>query len=560
MNETRDGTAPRHSAAAALVDTRAEDWRVLAVLGPYRLLLVATLLTLFRSGYGPDLLALLDPSVFYNGCLAYAIAALALLLLGVYRVPGLGAQAHLHLAVDAVAIGLLVVGAGGIASGLGILLLPPVVGSSLVIRPRLAAVHAATATLTLFAAEFAHQLQSRIWDASEYSQAGLLGLMFFVSGLVANLVAQRARRSEAMAARVGSEYLNLSRLSENIIESMHAGVCVIDADERVRMVNAAARRMLGEPLTPGKPLVAVAPTLAAALHDWRAGRNQSAPLHAEATGREVTCRFTRLGWRDDAPTLLVLDDAALLREQAQQIKLAALGRLTAGIAHEIRNPLSAILQAGQLLAESPQIRGEDQRLLAMIQRHAGRIEGIVRSVLELSRRDRGQARLIGLRDALLRSAALYRESHPHRTRPIEIGDVGAHLQVCFDPEHLQQVLFNLWDNSFEHGGRGGRDVTVRVRARIDSSDGAIEMEVSDDGVGIDTAEQERIFEPFFTTHAGGTGLGLFLCRELCEYNRARLSHVSGGPGATFRIRFATLIVPRAATRPAADTRPSREGL
>ena len=113
------------------------------------------------------------------------------------------------------------------------------------IRPRLAAVHAAAATLTMFAAEFGYQLQARTWDASEYSQAGLLGLMFFVSGLVANLVAQRARRSEAMAARVGSEYLNLSRLSENIIESMHTGVLVIDATDRVRVANAAARRLAG---------------------------------------------------------------------------------------------------------------------------------------------------------------------------------------------------------------------------------------------------------------------------------------------------------------------------
>lgn len=537
VNDTAHGPATRLSAARQLVDARAEDWRVLAVLGPYRLLLVAILLTLFRSGYGPDFFLLLQSKNFYYGCLGYAVAALLLLLLGVYRTPGLRIQAHLHLAADAVAIGLLVVAAGGVASGLGILLLPPVVGSSLVIRPRLAAVHAAAATLTMFAAEFVWQLQSRTWDVGDYSQAGLLGLMFFVSGLVANLVAQRARRSEAMAARVGSEYLNLSRLSENIIESMHTGVCVVDGDDRIRVVNAAARRMIGETLQPGQPLATVSPTLAATVRDWRGGRSQTAPLHAEATGREVTCRFTRLGWGDDAPILLMLDDAALLREQAQQIKLAALGRLSAGIAHEIRNPLSAITQAGQLLAESPEIHGDNQRLLAMIQRHAGRIDGIVRNVLDLSRRDRGHPRLIGLREWLLRTAALYHESHPHEARPIEIGDIGAQLQVCFDPEHLQQVLFNLWDNSFEHGARGDRSVTVLVQADADTTDGAVELEISDDGAGIDAAQHERIFEPFFTTHAGGTGLGLFLCRELCEYNQARLSHVISGSGATFRIRF-----------------------
>jgi two-component system sensor histidine kinase PilS (NtrC family) len=536
VNDASDPPA-RRLGAATRIDARAEDWRVLAVLGPYRLLLVAILLTLFRSGYGPDFFLLLHSKTFYYGCLGYAVAALMLLLLGVYRAPGLRAQAHLHLATDAAAMGLLVYGAGGVASGLGILLLPPVVGTGLVVRPRLAAVHAATATLTMFAAEFACQMQGRAWDAGEFSQAGLLGLMFFVSALVANLVAQRARRSEAMAARVGSEYLNLSRLSENIIESMHTGVCVVDSSDRIRVVNAAARRMIGEALQPGRAIESASPTLAAAVSHWRRGQSQLSPMHAEVTGREVTCRFTRLGWGDEAPTLLMLDDAAQLREQAQQIKLAALGRLSAGIAHEIRNPLSAITQAGQLLAESAEIQGDNQRLLAMILRHAGRIDGIVRNVLDLSRRDRGHPRLIGLREWLLRTAALYHESHPHQGRPIEIGDVGERLQVRFDPEHLQQVLFNLWDNSFEHGVRERQDVTVIIQAAVDGASGAVELDVSDDGTGIDAAQHERIFEPFFTTHAGGTGLGLFLCRELCEYNQARLSHVAGGPGATFRIRF-----------------------
>ncbi|WP_281784707.1 sensor histidine kinase [Sinimarinibacterium flocculans] len=531
---------------------RAEDWRVLTVLGPYRLLLVAILLTLFRSGYGPDFLLLLQPLTFFYGCLAYAISALVLLLLGVYRAPGLRAQAHLHLLVDSAAIGLLVYGAGGVASGLGILLLPPVVGGSLVIRPRLAAVHAAAATLTMFAAEFGYQLQARTWDASEYSQAGLLGLMFFVSGLVANLVAQRARRSEAMAARVGSEYLNLSRLSENIIESMHTGVCVVDGDDRVRVVNAAARRLIGDALQPSRPIAEAAPALAGALRAWRSGHSAAEPLHAEATGREVTSRFTRLGWGGTAPTLVMLDDAAQLREQAQQIKFAALGRLSAGIAHEIRNPLSAITQAGQLLAEAPEIQGENQRLLAMIQRHAGRIDRIVRDVLDLSRRDRGSRRSIRLRDWLLRTAALYHESHPHQPRPIEMGDVGTHLHVHFDPEHLRQILFNLWDNSFEHGAAGGRSVSVLMQAGIDGADGAVELDIIDDGAGIDAAQHDRIFEPFFTTHAGGTGLGLFLCRELCEYNQARLSHVPGAAGATFRIRFGAPADRRGAARHAEE--------
>ncbi len=556
MSESPPSPAPAAAAAPEArprqliaPPARADDWRILSVLGPYRLLLVATLLTLYRSKLAPDFVGLLPLDDLYFGCLGYALAALLLLLLGAFRRPGLQIQAHINLAVDTGTIAVLVYSAGGIGSGLGILLVPPVVACSLVLSPRLATVHAAAATLVMFAAETMHQLQAQAWDSSDYSQTGLLGLMFFASSLVANLVAQRARRSEAMAERVGSEFISLSRLSENIIEAMHTGVLVVDEQDRVRVANAAARRLLGESLPAGIAAAQVLPSLDSALRAWRDGRDGPVlPIADARGGRELTVRFTRLGWGAETQLLVLLEDAAQLREQAQQIKLAALGRLSAGIAHEIRNPLSAIVQAGQLLAESPSSSAEDRRLLAMIQRHAHRIERIVRDVLDLSRRDPSRQVPLRLREWLTRTAALYHESHPHAVRPIELADVPRDVEVRFDPEHLQQVLFNLWDNSFEHGERAGLSVSVLLQVTR-SADGAALLDISDNGPGISTALHERIFEPFFTTHAAGTGLGLYLCRELCEYNQARLSHVPSRHGATFRIRFSA--VPNPASTAAA---------
>ncbi len=533
-HRARQPAAPRPFTEPA----RLEDWRILAVLGPYRLLLVATLLSLYRSGFAPEFFQRLSAPAFYYGCLVYVIFALVLLLLGAYRRPGLRIQAHLHCLADTLTIGTLVYAAGGIGSGLGILLVPPVIGCSLVLSPRLAAVQAAVATLGMFAAETAQQLNTHAWDSSDYSQTGLLGLMFFASSLVANLVAQRARRSEAVAERVGSEFMNLSRLSESIIESMQTGVLVIDAEDRVRLANTAARRLLGDALTPGTTAARTMPALGEALTAWRAGRDDASLLLSGArSGRELTVRFTPLGWGAQTQVLVLLDDAAHLREQAQQMKLAALGRLSASIAHEIRNPLSAILQAGQLLSEAAEMRGENARLLEMIQRHGARIERIVRDVLDLSRPGPSQRMNLRLREWLIRTVAFYHESHPHTVRPIELDDVPGNVEVRFDPQHLQQVLFNLWDNSFEHGARIGRTVSVRLRASHSAEDGAVLLDVIDDGAGIPAELHERIFEPFFTTHTGGTGLGLFLCRELCEYNQARLSHVASATGATFRIRF-----------------------
>ncbi|HSW14814.1 MAG TPA: ATP-binding protein, partial [Solimonas sp.] len=234
-----------------------------------------------------------------------------------------------------------------------------------------------------------------------------------------------------------------------------------------------------------------------------------------------------------APLLVLLDSAALLREQAQQIKLAALGRLSASIAHEIRNPLSAITHAGQLLAEASEIQPDNQRLLGMIQRHAGRIDKIVRDVLELSRRDDAEQEELPLREWLLRTLTLYQEGYPQSARPIEMLDVPASIGVRFAPGHLQQVLFNLWDNSFEHGGPAAR--VLMHAERLDN--GRIYLEVADNGPGIADDLSDKIFEPFFTTHSAGTGLGLYLARELCEYNRGKLQLLSQARGACFRILF-----------------------
>ncbi|QHS09964.1 PAS domain-containing sensor histidine kinase [Sinimarinibacterium sp. NLF-5-8] len=531
---------------AALFTPRSEDWRALASLVPYRLLLVALLLTLYGSGYAPEFLLRLPTPVFYLCCAAYSAAALVLLAINYYRHPGLPVQAHINLGVDTTVIGALVWSTGGIASGLGALLLPSLIGTSLVLAPRLASVHAAAATLTMFGAEALSQLAEQRWSISDFSQTGLLGMVFFVVTLVASYVGQRARRSEAAAERMGSENINLSDLSAHIIEVIHMGVIVVDAQDRLRINNLAALQLLGRSLPPNRPLHDAAPTLSAALQQWRL-RKHAAPIHlrAPASGTELQIRITQLGQHPHALTLILLEDTAQLREQAQQITLAALGRLSASVAHEIRNPLSAITQAGQLLAESTQIDAQNQRLLDMIQRHAGRIERIVRDVLDLSRRDPSHQQVFALRPWLVRAIALYHESHPTQIRPIELTDIDANIRVRFDPEHLQQIVFNLLDNSFAHGRHAAHPVLVRIAATPAIDTRAVTLELHDNGPGIDVALGERIFEPFFTTHAHGTGLGLFLCRQLCEYNGAHLTHARSATGTTMQIRMSA--------RPPADS-------
>lgn len=515
-----------------------EDWRILRLLSLYRLLLIGGLLAAYESGYSLIIFEQTLPRLFRYTCQCYAVVALLLLLPLLWHRPRLIVQAQAQFAIDTLVIGLLVYASGGVPNGMGILLITPGIACAIVLTPRLAVVQAAAATLAMFGEELLRQ--SAIgFAATEFTATGLLGLMFFATTLAANTVAVRARRSEALAERFGSDLANMSRLNENIIESMQTGVLVVDSQQRVRSSNAAAQRLLRTPLSSGQPIVQLTPVLAEALAHWLAGAAPEAePLRVGMI--DVLPRFTRLGWGEHAPVLILLEDAAALREQAQQMKLASLGRLSAGIAHEIRNPLAAISHAGQLLAESPDIRGENQRLLEMIQRHGARIEKIVRDVLDISRRDARELATLPLKNWLIRTAGLYQEGFQQRPRPIELLDMPAELSARFDPDHLQQVLFNLWDNSFEHAG--DRNIVVLVSGGRDGDSGQTWLDVRDNGPGIPHALQEHIFEPFFTTAAQGTGLGLYLSRELCEYNQARLLHIAQEKpeqGACFRILFGT---------------------
>lgn len=529
---------------------RNEEWRVLRLLSLYRLMLVAALLFIFESDYADQLFPAIRNEAFRSTCILYGVSSLVLMGLLPRRQPALAAQAQLQVAIDIAALALLLLTCGGISTGLGALLITPVVAAALVMSRRMAMLQAAIGTLAVFGVEilrgFEHQTQS-----SDFTASGVLGLMLFGASLAANAVAQRARLSEALVEQVGSEFESLSELNESIVASMQSGVLVIDDDGYIRSYNAAAAHLLGftDDLH-GARLEAHAKPIAERLQHWREnGHADDAPLSLHADADEIIPRISRLGRHYDGhgAALIMLDDAARLREQAQQMKLAALGRLSANIAHEIRNPLSAIHHATELLAESDVFtrddHAQDKRLLDMIRRHSERIEKIVRDVLAMSRREPPHPQTLELKACLVRFAGHYQEGFPDQPRPIELLDMPSTLTVRFDPDHLQQILFNLWNNAFSHGAHESAAVMVLLEAGVDEH-GKPWLEISDNGSGIPDALRERMFEPFFTTAHQGTGLGLFLTRELCEYNQARIAYRGAESpnevvGARFRISFAS---------------------
>jgi two-component system sensor histidine kinase PilS (NtrC family) len=256
-------------------------------------------------------------------------------------------------------------------------------------------------------------------------------------------------------------------------------------------------------------------------------------------------RLVRIGSGLNGGTLIYLEDLGRAQNEAQQMKLAAMGRLTASIAHEVRNPLSAINQAAQLLEEDGAVAPEGQRLLSMIRNNAKRIDRIVGEVLQLNRRDRQQPEVIPLGEFVrtLTEEIVQAEGIPADGVDIDITD---DLLVMFDRGHLNQIAWNLLRNAWQHCRKGAG--SIRIAARPGYMGDAVICELADDGPGVPAQYRAQIFEPFFTTRPGGTGLGLYIARELADANGAALELVAKSPGAIFRMTFKRALTPAAAAQ------------
>ena len=226
-----------------------------------------------------------------------------------------------------------------------------------------------------------------------------------------------------------------------------------------------------------------------------------------------------------------------MNARVQQSKLASLGRLSASIAHEIRNPVGAMSHAAQLLAESEALSEDDVRLTEIIQTHSGRVSHIIDNVLQLSRRDSSRPERLVLGEWLRDFAEEFVETLELQEDEFTIDGVPQDLEVRMDRSHLRQVLWNICDNAVKFTSETG-GILVEMHGGQMQGEKRPFVEVVDFGSGVDQATADKIFEPFFTARSGGTGLGLYISRELCELNRATLVYLDRpGGGSIFRIVF-----------------------
>jgi two-component system sensor histidine kinase PilS (NtrC family) len=518
---------------------------------------VLWLLNLFRLGLGALLLGVfflvIDPHIVGESSPQLALMAM-LTMIGFSvanswllreRKLSAPAQGYLQLGVDLATIAVLMHASGGVSSGVGGLLIVSVGALALLVERDRAYLVAALAAFAILGEQTFSLIQGST-ASSQYAPAGILGAVIFVITVVVQALRNRMLETEAIAEQRGVDLRNLAELNQYIVQHLRESIVVVDANDEVRLMNESAAQQLGSASSRAdQALHEVSPELANRIEVWRVqGRpiGMTLPKFSSADGSTtIAPHFAALGSERNGGTLIFLEDMSLLAERVQKTKLASLGRLSASIAHEIRNPIGAMSHAGQLLAESPEINAAEQRLTDIIRVNAARVSQIVESMLTLSRREKTQPEQIELGSWLEQFRHEFEQTLELFEGTVRCTDITPELIVRMDPTHLHQVVWNLCDNAVKYASEAAGAITVDLRCGLLEHSGRGFLEVADRGPGIDPEKLDEVFEPFYTGKDGGTGLGLFICRELCECNGASLSYQQrAGGGSVFRIVFSDL--------------------
>lgn len=500
-------------------------WRPLLIFSAYRLVVAVLLLAGIALGRDAGVFSALEPGRFTAVSLVYVAAGALSLVAAWRRLEPFVVQVVAGVLVDVVAIALLSSALGSGETALGVLLITAVAGGSLLTGLRLGAFFAAAATIALLAVQTLARIAGHA-ETDGYTQVALLGIAIFVTSSAAALLARRARESEALAVERGLDVANLEALNAHIVQRLDTGVIALDRDGRIRLANRLASGIIGDLDGDTPALADRAPALQRAFEAGDVGERTPITVN----GVDYLPRFVPVGDGHRGGTLLFLEDLTAVRAQIQQAKLASMGRLTASIAHEIRNPLSAIMQATQLLGEADYLRDGERRLVGIITKQSRRLNETVENVLQLSRRSPAQREPVDLGEWVPQVVSEWRAAFSAG----EVATQATAITALFDRAHMRQVLENLLRNATDHAGE--QPVVTVVTGR--DHRGAPYLEVRDNGPGIDAEIRDHLFEPFATSRRGGTGLGLYLSRELCEANSARIELRPEETGACFRVTFA----------------------
>jgi len=509
--------------------------RLLRLYHLYRLSVGIILVLLISSNLDNQLLTSANDDLLRSGSWLYLV--LNILLVVFFENTRHPAQLFSLVLLDVLLLCGLFYAGGGVGSAIGNLLIVSVAIGNTLLRRRIGLLIAAIGALGIVGSSFLLSL-SHPPSPNDYLQVGTLGALCFAAALLVQGLIRRLEVSETLAEQKASEVVGLEALNALILQRMRTGILVLDEQRRVQLANHSALSLLGSARLQGSLIDDHLPDLVDRLNLWMSNptlRPQS--LKVTDSGVELQPSFIALDPSPHHQTLVFLEDLAQIAQQAQQLKLAALGRLTAGIAHEIRNPLGAISHAAQLLRESEELSGADQRLTQIIQDHSQRMNRVIENVLQLSRRQQTIAQRLDLKPWLQQFVTEIREGANERQQ-VHLHLHNGNFTTLMDPNQLQQILDNLIRNAWRHSAQNHDCAQVWLELFVDPESQLPILEILDDGPGVAPDHQAQLFEPFFTTSHQGTGLGLYLSRELCESNQARLDFKPRQGGGCFRITFA----------------------
>ena len=521
-----------------------QQWPALRLFSIYRLVLSIIFFGLSFISSQSKFLASLDPHSLRWVSGFFGLFAILALICAYFRWLPYKLQVYVSIIIDIVFIIALMSLYGGVTSGFGTLLIAVVAGGSLLLPGRTALLFAALATLAVLSHEIYANLNA-LYVTTAYAQAGLLGAALFATALLAITLAHRVTESAKLAAQRGVDLANLAKLNEHLINRMEAGIMVVDEDSTIKMHNQAAWKLLSQPeINEQTKLLDISVPLFDLYKSWtKAAENPSFRNHLGKLKRanlaDLQIRIVPVGLRKhDRGSVIYLNDNTEIDKQVQETKLASLGRLTASIAHEIRNPLGAISHAAQLLGESSELHKSDKRLAMIIQDQSVRLNNIINNVLRLSRREKSKPEVIELNNWLLKFIEEFTRTNDLQANWVSIETMPVDGTIVMDANNLHQVLWNLCKNAIKYGIEPSKNTQIQLLANCSHPDTNPYLDVIDNGPGISKDHQTQLFEPFFTTSDTGTGLGLYLSRELCKNNGGDLRYIDiPESGSCFRIEF-----------------------
>ncbi len=497
---------------------RSTNWTSIRLLNVYRLGLSSIFFS--QSFITPSpLLKIANHGLYTWVSSAFLLLSLVWMLAAWIERRGFQLQFSLQIYSDTIIIILLMHACGGISSGLGMLLIISIAVTGLIVEQALAITFAALASIGLLA-EYLYSSINLSAYAGNSTQVGILGATLIATAIVTHKLTERVRSSEQLVQQRERDVAMLSAMNQEIIDNLQAGVIVLTKNNTIRHVNNTALKMLNIAVDNSFSLKRDQPKVLAALEKWRQSSQSDTPYLPSETGLDnIQISFRRLLDQGRENVLIFLNDVSSIKNSMQQAKLASLGHLTASIAHEIRNPLGAISYAAQLLSENSELEEAEHRMTEIIHQHSDRINHIIEDILEISRGTPAAQGKIVLEVWLDKFIGDFCLSNQATRDCFDLEITAKNHYILFDSGHLTQIMTNLCTNARIHG-----NINKPLHIKVYSNHAyRMNIEVADEGPGIDQQTLDKIFDPFFTTSHQGSGLGLYIVNQLCELNDATIS-------------------------------------